>query len=156
MAFEKGRTVNGRTWFVLGAALAGLGVAAGALGSHLLPKLLEKIFVDEGELRLALTRQVQWEIAVRYQVYHAIALLVIGVFTWERKSMLAQLAGLAMFVGVLLFSGCLYGYVLSGQKGLVHVVPIGGMLQLVGWFLLMAAGYMALPIKDGAKKEEAK
>jgi len=145
--------VNGRTWFVLGAALAGLGVAAGAMGSHLLPKLLEKIFVDEGELRLALTRQVQWEIAVRYQVYHAIALLVIGVFTWERKSTLAQVAALFLFVGVLLFSGCLYGYVLSGQKALVHVVPIGGMMQLVGWFLLMSAGYLMLPKKEetGAK-----
>ncbi len=148
--------MNGRTWLVLGAALGGLGVAAGAMGSHMLPGLLAKIFVVDSELRLALARQVQWEIAVRYQIFHALVLLIIGVFTCERRSALAHAGALAIFLGVLLFSGCLYAYVLTGQKQLVHVVPIGGVLQLVGWFLLMLAGYYTKLPAEESKPEATK
>lgn len=137
--------MNGRTWLVLGAALGGLGVATGAFGSHFLPTLLEKIFVVDSELRAALARQPNWEIAVRYQIYHALAMVLIGLFTLVRKSMLANFSALFMFVGVLIFCGCLYANVLTGQKVFGMIVPIGGLSFILGWFLLFLAAYRINP-----------
>jgi len=86
-----------------------------------------------------------WETAARYQMYHALALLAVGVLTLRTRGKLVQSAGWAMTAGVSIFSGCLYGLVLSGQKLLGAIVPIGGMLMLVGWGLL-ALGVLRLAI----------
>ena len=103
----------------LGAVLAFVGVGLGAFGAH----SLEGIVTPE--------RLDTFEIGVRYQMYHALALLAIGALPAK-----GHRAALFMFVGSLIFSGSLYVLVLSGVSWLGAVTPIGGVLMLIGWALL--------------------
>lgn len=102
-----------------GAALAGLAVVLGAFGVHTLAPLL------------AADRMNVWETAVRFQMYHALGLLLTGAL--PRSS---RLAALLLLVGSLIFSGSLYLLVLSGVNALGAVTPIGGLLLIAGWALL--------------------
>ena len=52
----------------------------------------------------------------------------------------SSLAGVSMFVGTLIFSGCLYALALTGQTFIGAIVPVGGVLFVVGWILLALAG----------------
>ncbi len=125
-------------WLVVGALLGGLAVALGAFGAHGLEGMLrgsDEILSAAAQKQLA-----NWETAARYQMYHALALLAVGILAGRRCSAAIHLAGVTMTAGVLIFSGCLYALVLSGQRILGAVVPIGGVLLLVGWgFLTYAA-----------------
>ena len=80
-----------------------------------------------------------WETAARYQMYHALALLAVGWVAWRSCSAAIHVAGAAMTLGTLIFSGCLYALVISGERWLGAVVPIGGLLMIVGWALLIFA-----------------
>jgi uncharacterized membrane protein YgdD (TMEM256/DUF423 family) len=122
-----------RIWLFLGAAFGCLGVILGAFAAHGLRKFLG-IAGDEW-----LTRQANWETAARYQMYHALALLAVGLLAARRCGLAIHLAGLTMTLGTMIFSGCLYALVLSGQKWLGAVVPIGGSLLVVGWVCLAIA-----------------
>jgi uncharacterized membrane protein YgdD (TMEM256/DUF423 family) len=104
---------------VWGASLAGLAVVFGAFGVHALAPLL-------GTERMGV-----WETAVRFQMYHALGLLLIAAL--PRSS---RLAALSLLVGSLIFSGSLYLLVLTGVTVLGAVTPLGGLLQIVGWALL--------------------
>jgi len=84
-------------------------------------------------------RLANWETAARYQMYHALALVAVGWLAARRCGWAVNLAGTAFTLGVLIFSGCLYALVLSGQKWLGAVVPIGGSLLIVGWICLAVA-----------------
>ncbi len=106
----------------LGAVLAFIGVGLGAFGAH----SLEGVLTPE--------RLETFETGVRYQMYHALALLAIGALPVK-----ARRAALFIFVGSLVFSGSLYILVLSGVSWLGAVTPIGGVLQLVGWALLFVS-----------------
>jgi uncharacterized membrane protein YgdD (TMEM256/DUF423 family) len=75
-------------------------------------------------------------------MYHALALMVVGLLAARRSSRSLHLAAWAMTVGTLIFSGGLYAFVLTGQRWLGAVVPIGGVLMIVGWIMLAAAAYM--------------
>lgn len=108
----------------VGALLAGLAVAAGAMGAHALKDVL-------GE-----EAKGQYTTAVTYQMYHALALVMLG--WWPQRGRLFTAAAIFFTVGVLLFSGCLYGYIFTGQKPLVMIVPIGGFSFLIGWAILLA------------------
>jgi uncharacterized membrane protein YgdD (TMEM256/DUF423 family) len=125
-------------WLVAGALLGGLAVALGAFGAHGLEGMLEGpdgALSADGQKQLA-----NWETAARYQMYHALALLAVGILARQRCSTAIHIAGAAMTAGVFIFSGCLYALVLSEQRVLGAVVPIGGVLLLVGWaFLAYAA-----------------
>jgi uncharacterized membrane protein YgdD (TMEM256/DUF423 family) len=121
-------------WLLTAALLGGLSVALGAFGAHGLESRLKD---PSGTLPASAQRTIaNWETAARYQMYHALAVLGIGCLLNSRRSMLLQLAAGAMTVGTLIFSGCLYALVLSGQTMLGRIVPIGGVLMLVGWILL--------------------
>jgi uncharacterized membrane protein YgdD (TMEM256/DUF423 family) len=125
---------SARRWLLIGALFGGLSVAIGALGAHKLQSHLKGpngILTAESERLLD-----NWETAARYQMYHALALLAVGGLAAFRPSTVIDIAGAAMTAGVLIFSGCLYALVLSGQKFLGAIVPIGGVLLLVGWGLL--------------------
>ncbi len=114
---------------ILGGALLGLlGVAVGAFGAHALKGLL----AQNGRLDT-------YEIAVRYQFYHALALLMIGSFSEKFSSPSLRWASLLIFIGVLLFSGSLYAFALFNVTGSVMVTPLGGALMLIGWGLLAYA-----------------
>ncbi|MCE9526244.1 MAG: DUF423 domain-containing protein [Planctomycetales bacterium] len=128
--------MNAKTWFVLGASLGVFGVAAGTFGAHALPDYLKAAGAESDLLR----RQNWWETGVRYQMYHALALFAVAWIAEKRKSFLPGFAGLSMFVGTLIFSGCLFALALTGQKFIGAIVPIGGVLFIVGWVLLAVAG----------------
>lgn len=102
------------------AAFSGfLSVGFGAFGAHALKGLLE-----------AYGRVDTFELAVRYQFYHTLVLLFIGMLAAEGKhSRTAWLFSL----GILLFSGSLYFLALTNSTALVLVTPVGGMFLLAGW-----------------------
>ena len=103
-----------------GALLGGLAVAAGAFGSHLLQSAL-----TPAELAT-------FETGVRYQMYHALALILCGVVGRG-----TGLAAHSFLWGTCMFSGSLYLLVASGPGWLLGpVTPIGGTLLLVGWAAL--------------------
>ena len=107
------------------AAIAGFaGVALGAFAAHGL------------KTRLAPEMLAVFETAVRYQMYHAFALLgaAWGWARWQRREF--TLAGALFIAGILLFSGSLYGLALSGPRWLGPVTPVGGLAFLAGWLAL--------------------
>ena len=105
----------------LGVALAFLGVALGAFGAH----SLEGLVTPE--------RLSTFETGVRYQMYHALGLLLLAVLP-----LATERASLLIFAGVLIFSGSLYLLVLTGTSWLGAVTPVGGVLMLTGWALVFA------------------
>ena len=122
-----------KVFLLAGALLGGLGVAAGSFGAHGLKHLLDTTGRADNR-----------ETAVRYCLYHSLAMLVIAVATALPQAGptthgLLKAAGWCLLVGTVIFSGCLAALALSGVKILGAIVPIGGVLLLVGWALLAAA-----------------
>lgn len=101
----------------LGALNAFIAVAAGAFGAHGLKDRL-----DARALEI-------FETAARYQMYHALAIVLCGAIATRQ----ATTAGWILQVGIVIFSGSLYALALSGVKGLGAVTPLGGLAFLVGW-----------------------
>jgi uncharacterized membrane protein YgdD (TMEM256/DUF423 family) len=120
-----------KTCILLGGIFGAIGVAAGALGAHAL------------QTRLPAEQLATYEVAVRYQLFHALALVIVGVLLATYPSAAGQVAAWAWLVGILLFSGCIYGWIFSGWRPLVHLVPIGGVSFIVGWIALTVAGWSA-------------
>jgi len=105
----------------LGASFAGLAVLLGAFAAH---ALKAKIGADALQT---------FEVAVRYQTYHAFALLIFGLCAKQRE--LHPLPAYFFVAGIILFSGSLYGLALTGIKWLGAITPIGGGLLISGWAL---------------------
>jgi uncharacterized membrane protein YgdD (TMEM256/DUF423 family) len=120
-------------WLLIGAVLGGSAVACGAFGAHGLKSHFVKQDLDASvvEQRLA-----NWETAARYQMYHALTLLVVGFLARGPSARAIDIAGGSFTLGTLIFSGCLYAIVLTGQRWLGAVVPIGGSLLVLGWIFL--------------------
>src|SRR3954468_4389718 len=97
-------------WLFIAAVLGGLAVGAGAFGAHALKKHL----AADSDTAAAERSLANWETAARYQMYHALALLAVGMLAARDRSGLLNAAGAAMTLGTLIFSGCLYALVLSG------------------------------------------
>ena len=118
-----------------GAAFAMLAVMSGAFAAHGLEATL-------GAPQLAL-----FETAARYQMYHALALLIVGVIATlpQFSRRLLGYAALAFTVGILLFSGSLYLLALSGIRWLGAVTPLGGISFLFGWLALIVAALKPIP-----------
>jgi uncharacterized membrane protein YgdD (TMEM256/DUF423 family) len=111
-----------RLFLAMGAALAGLAVAAGAFAAHGL------------RARLAPDLLVVFETGARYQMYHALGLLAVAWVVGRTPA--AALAGWLFVAGVVLFSGSLYALALTGTRALGAVAPLGGLAFLAGWFVL--------------------
>ncbi|MEB3225149.1 MAG: DUF423 domain-containing protein [Synechococcus sp.] len=124
-----------RFFLVIAPILAGLAVAAGAFASHGLKNTLTPQALDI------------WETAAKYQMYQAIALLLVGLFSMQGSLPQNWLngAGIAFLVGIVLFSGSLYGLGLSGVKILGAITPLGGAAFLIGWGCLAIAGWGLRP-----------
>jgi uncharacterized membrane protein YgdD (TMEM256/DUF423 family) len=118
--------VTARTAATIGALLAGLAVAAGAFGAHALRNRLEP-----HDLEI-------FETAVRYQMYHGIALLITA-WLLDRQIAQAGLAAWGFTIGTIVFSGSLYLMVFTGMRWLGAITPIGGVAMLVGWVALVLA-----------------
>ncbi len=117
-----------KLWLLTGAALGGLSVMIGAFAAHALRPTLE-----------ATGRLDTFETAVKYQFYHALALLLVGGLRFFMDDRLLGWAGAAFAVGVFIFSGSLYVLCLSGVRAWGAVTPFGGVALIVGWVLLLIA-----------------
>jgi len=104
-----------------GALLGATGVAAGAFGAHALRDALEPRLLDV------------FETGARYQLFHAVALLVIGALMAQRPSHAMTWAARLMTAGTLVFAGSLYALALTGIRALGAITPIGGVLLIAGW-----------------------
>lgn len=103
-----------------------LAVIFGAFGAHALKKIL-----SEDQLK-------SFETGVKYQMYHAIVLLVLGL----NPTYITSEIYWCFTIGILLFSFSIYGLVISSAKGkklklLGPITPLGGLLFIVGWLLLI-------------------
>lgn len=142
-----------RSWFVVGALLAALGVANGAFSAHGLEKKLIAVYEESPEL--IDLRMAQYETGVRYQMYHALGLMLLGAIAVRRSTPLWHLAGFGFVAGCVLFSGMLYVLVLTDFTKLGAVVPLGGVSFIVGWGALAGGAFVALK-EDRAEREEKK
>ena len=119
-----------KLFIVLGAINGFLSVALGAFGAHALKERLSEKY-------LAI-----WETAVQYQMFHALALVAIGILMSNKllgHVTSLNAAGYLLFAGIIIFSGSLYALSLSGVGILGAITPIGGVAFLVGWLMLIVA-----------------
>jgi uncharacterized membrane protein YgdD (TMEM256/DUF423 family) len=122
-------------WIAIGALLGAAGVALGAFGAHGLEEALQKHGYEGPNLARRLDI---FETAVRYNLIHAIAIVVTGVLSRERPRKTWNAAAAAFLVGVVLFSGLLYVLTFAGPawNWLGAVVPLGGLSLIAGWLVL--------------------
>ncbi|TAI47353.1 DUF423 domain-containing protein [Flagellimonas allohymeniacidonis] len=114
---------------IFGAVYGLLAVIFGAFGAHALKK------------RLTPEQHHSFETGVKYQMYHALLLMILG-FSFDFNVALEKYMGYSLVLGTFLFSFSIYGLVLSSSKGnkmrfLGPITPLGGLLLAVGWFLLI-------------------
>ncbi len=114
-----------RYWIGLGAVFGLLSVAAGALGVHALRDVL-----DAGALNT-------FQTATRFQMYHALALVLTGLLFDRWRSRMLAAAGWLFTAGVVLFCGSLYILALTGTGVFGAVAPVGGASLIGGWVLLI-------------------
>jgi len=120
-----------RLFFALGALSGFLSVALGAFGAHALRQRLQ---LPADMLRV-------WETGVQYQMMHALALLAIGLVASRFPNGPWAAAGWCFVAGTVVFSGSLYVLSLSGMRWLGAITPIGGVLFLAGWILLIVTAW---------------
>lgn len=130
--------MNGMTWIRIGAILGGLSVALGAFAAHGLESALKGA---DAPADYPVERRLQvFETGARYQMYHALAIVGIGLLAlYGRAGAPIQVAGWSFLVGTILFSGSLYALGYTGLKWLGAITPIGGVAFLVGWVALAFA-----------------
>jgi uncharacterized membrane protein YgdD (TMEM256/DUF423 family) len=118
-----------KLFLVIASILGGLSVITGAFGAHALKGQLTQPLLE-----IFIT-------GTRYQMYHALALLFVGL--WIDRSETPQpwlvAAGWVFITGILLFSGSLYILSWSGISGLGIITPIGGLALIGGWACLTIA-----------------
>lgn len=115
---------EGEYFLAAGAVLAGLGVAAGAFGAHLLKGRLD---ADDLEV---------WKTASSYQMYHALALIVSARLLARHPTRLFRIACGLFLTGIVLFSGSLYLIALTDQDSIGLITPMGGAAFLAAWACL--------------------
>ena len=118
-----------REWIIIGAIFAGLSVLIGAFGAH---GLKGKISTED---------LVIFEVGVRYQMYHAIALILLGLISASMSGKILTLPGIFFCSGIIIFSGSLYLMVLTNIRWLGAITPIGGALLIFGWLSLVLKIY---------------
>ena len=116
--------LNARRLVFLGAVFGFLAVGAGAFGAHAL------------KARLTSEALSQFELAVRYQMYHALALFAAAYVADRYQSRLAMVAGRMFMLGILIFCGTVYGLAFGAPRWFGAITPIGGLAFLIGWALL--------------------
>ena len=118
-----------RTFMFIGALMGFVGVGLGAFGAHALKG------------RLSPEMLAVFETGVRYQMYHALALLATAALMSRSEGRAVIVAGWSFTAGILIFSGSLYALALTGVTILGAVTPIGGLAFLIGWAALTVAAF---------------
>ena len=113
-----------RLFFILGSLSAMLAVAAGAFAAHGL------------KTRLTPDRLAIFEVAARYQIYHALGLLAVAWTCTQWPGRAAIAAGWLFLAGTVVFSGSLYLLSLTGWRTWGAITPVGGAAFLIGWACL--------------------
>lgn len=113
---------------ITGSLLGAVSVMIGAFGAHALKSMLEQN-----------NRLETFETAVKYQFYHSIALLFLGLLMTKSVHKLYPVAGYSFIIGILIFSGSLYILSTTGITKWGAITPIGGLAMIVGW-ITMAIG----------------
>jgi len=119
---------SGRTFLRIGALLGFIDVAIGAFGAHALKE------------RLSPDLLAVFETGVRYQMYHALAILIVALIIGRSSgNARATWAGWCFVAGIVLFSGSLYVLALTGIGVFGAITPLGGLFFLAGWLCLVFA-----------------
>ncbi len=113
----------------LGGLLAALAVGFGAIGAHALKTQLTPEQLET------------FQTAVHYQMVHAIGLVLVGLLGLYQRSRLFDVAGWAMLLGIILFSGFLFAWLATGRKFFVYPVPVGGIAFIIGWLMLAVGAF---------------
>jgi len=117
--------VMDRSFLLIGSLFGLTGVMLGAFATHALRD------------RLSIEMLIAFEAGARYQMYHALALLIVAVTIGNMgAARLLVAAGWLFCAGVVLFSGSLYALALTGTTALGAITPIGGVLLIAGWACL--------------------
>lgn len=128
----------GNHFFLLGSFLGGVGVVLGAFGAHAL------------EARLTPELLATFETGVRYQIYHALALLIVALVPVRKSGQrMLTISGWLFVTGILFFSGSLYLLTLTGLRSLGLITPLGGMAYIVGWVFLALAAFWGRERNNG-------
>jgi uncharacterized membrane protein YgdD (TMEM256/DUF423 family) len=116
-----------RSFLLIGSLFGLTGVMLGAFATHALRN------------RLPIEMLIAFEAGVRYQMYHALALLIVALAIGHiGAARLLVIAGWLFCAGVVLFSGSLYALTLTGTTALGAITPLGGLTLLAGWACLVA------------------
>ena len=120
-----------KVYLIIGTVLAGLSVVLGAFGAHGLKQIVPPETVAT------------YQTGVQYQMYHAFALILVGMLYERFPNNSVNLAGMFFIAGIVLFSGSLYllaslkAMNRVGLSGVGIITPIGGVLFITGWVLLL-------------------
>lgn len=111
-------------WMGIGALLCGLAVALGAFGAHALRSRLPERMLET------------FEVGVRYQMFHAVALMILALLATRIELKAFQWIASGFLIGIILFSGSLYAIVFSSYRSLGIITPFGGLTLIVSWLTL--------------------
>jgi uncharacterized membrane protein YgdD (TMEM256/DUF423 family) len=117
--------MNRQSTLLWGAILGGLGVALGAVGAHAFAPYLREV-----------GRVDTFELAVRYQFYHSLALLIVGLLMSNSTAKALKYSAACFLVGIVLFSGSLYGLCLQADIPFHYATPFGGISFITGWIFV--------------------
>jgi uncharacterized membrane protein YgdD (TMEM256/DUF423 family) len=116
--------------FLFAAFAGALGVLLGAFGAHGLRESIEPRLMET------------FQTAVQYQLIHSLALLLVSLtMGWLGQSLSFEISAYAFMAGIILFSGSLYGLVLTEMRWLGPVTPLGGLCLIAGWLAILVGGF---------------
>ena len=109
---------------IIGSLFAALSVLLGAFGAHGVKN------------RLSMEDLAIFETAVRYQMYHALGILLMGVVSFYLTEKLVSIPAYFLILGIIIFSGSLFLLVFTNLKWFGAITPIGGLCLIIGWLLI--------------------
>jgi uncharacterized membrane protein YgdD (TMEM256/DUF423 family) len=131
--------MNPKLIAIVGALLAAAGVGLGAFGAHGLENFLRELGREAD-----LAKRLAWfETGVKYQLYHALGLVAIAALASQVAGAGVRVAGVAFILGIVLFSGSLYGMTFLGDewRKLGMITPLGGLAFIIGWIAVAVAAW---------------
>jgi uncharacterized membrane protein YgdD (TMEM256/DUF423 family) len=139
---KTGHASPSRRWLFIAGISGAIAVGIGAIGAHSLPKQLESRGLESEVIAKKLE---QCELGVRYQMYHTLALAILGLAPATHRCRSMRIAAGMFVAGILLFSGGLYSIVFLDQ--IIHwsIVPLGGTTLILGWMTLAVAALTCRP-----------
>ncbi len=121
-----------KSLLIIGSVFAALSVLLGAFGAHVLKN------------RLSIEDLAIFETAVRYQMYHALGILLMGVSSFYLTEKLVSAPAYFLILGIIVFSGSLFLLVFTNLRWFGAITPIGGLCLIIGWLLFAYNIYFQL------------